>query len=72
MRYEFYGQAVRQSTMYVHMPAGRLVEFSVTAPEADFNKLYRPARTILGSWFEPSRDLPPELARKYEQESTPK
>ncbi len=72
VRYDFYGQTVRQSLMYVHMKPGRLIEFSMTAPDKEFEGLYRPARSVLSSWFEPSRDLPPELARQYEELDQPK
>ena len=66
VRYEFYGETLRHSVMYINMMPGRVVEFSVTAIDADFDKMYKQARAILASWFEPSRDLPPDLARKYE------
>ena len=66
VRYEFYGQTLRHSAMFINMMPGRVVEFSVTATDAEFDKMYKQARAILSSWFEPSRDLPPELARKYD------
>ena len=65
--YELFGQTFRRSTMYVNMRPGRVVEFTLTALDADYEKLYRPARAVLASFFEPSNDLPPELAKKYEQ-----
>ena len=37
-----------------------------TGPDADFDAIHKQARQFLSSWFEPSRDLPPELQRKYE------
>ena len=66
VRYEFYGQILRHSTMFINMMPGRVVEFSVTATDAEFDKMYKQARAVLSSWFEPSRDLPPDLARKYD------
>lgn len=64
-RYEYFGQPVRRSVMYVGMLPGRLVQLTVTAPDADFDKVHKQARQMLGSWFEPSRDLPPDLQSKY-------
>ena len=64
-RYEYFGQPVRRSVMYVSMIPGRVVQLTVTAPEADFGKVHKQARQLLGSWFEPSRDLPPDLQLKY-------
>ena len=64
-RYEYFGQPVRRSVLYVSMIPGRVVELTVTAPDADFDKVHKQARQLLGSWFEPSRDLPPDLQRKY-------
>ena len=66
VRYEFYGQILRHSVMFINMTPGRVVTLSVTATDAEFDKMYKQARAILSSWFEPSRDLPPDLARKYD------
>lgn len=67
VRYELHDQTFRRSTMYVDMRPGRIVEFSVTSLDGDYEKLYRPARGVLASFFEPSKDLPPDLAKKYEE-----
>ena len=64
-RYEYFGQPTKRSVLYVSMIPGRVVEMTVTAPEADFDKVHKQARQLLGSWFEPGRDLPPDLQRKY-------
>ena len=64
-RYEYFGQIVRRSVMYISMIPGRVVQFTVTAQDSDFDKVHKQARQLLGSWFEPSRDLPPDLQSKY-------
>ena len=64
-RYDYFGQVMCRSTMYVSMIPGRVIQLTVTAPDADFNKVHKQAKQLLGSWFEPSRDLPPDLQRKY-------
>ncbi len=64
-RYDYFGQPVRRSVLYVSMIPGRVVQLTVTAPDADFDKVHKQARQLLGSWFEPTRDLPPDLQRKF-------
>ena len=65
-RYEYFGQAMRRSVMYLGMLPDRLVQMTIIAQDADFDKLHKEARQLMASWFEPSRDLPPDLQRKYE------
>ena len=69
--YEYYGQALRRSVLYLNMLPGRVVKLTVIAPEADFDKVHKQARGIASSWFEPSRDLPPELQKKYDAPLVP-
>ena len=64
--YEFYGQQMRQSTLYVNMIPGRVVRVNVTALATDFDKVHEKMRKLMYGWFEPSRDLSPEEARQYE------
>ena len=65
-RYDFYGQKLRRSVLYVNMLPGRVVQMTVVAPDAVFDEVHNQARLILSNWFEPKRDLPPDLAREYE------
>lgn len=65
-RYEFYGQAMRRGILYVNMLPGRVVRVTVTAPDAVFDAVHEQMRLVMSGWFEPKRDLPPDLARKYE------
>jgi hypothetical protein len=71
LTYDYFGQAMRRSLMYLSMFPGRVVQFTVVAPDADFDKVHKAARQILSSWFEPSRDLPPDLQEKYEHAASP-
>ncbi len=64
--YEFYGQQMRRSMLYVNMIPGRVVQVSVTAVAADFENVHEKLRKLMFGWFEPNRDLPPEQARQYE------
>jgi hypothetical protein len=64
--YDYFGEAMRRSLMYLLMLPGRVVQLTVVAPAGDFDKVHKEARHILSSWFEPSRDLPPDLQNKYE------
>lgn len=64
--YELVGEKMRRSIMYVKMLPGRIVALTVVARDADFDRVHTEARHILSSWFEPSRDLPPDLQKKYE------
>ena len=66
LRYDYFGQTLRRSLMYLNMRPGRVVQLTVIAPEADFDKVHKQARQILSSWFEPSHDLPPDLQQKYD------
>ena len=66
-RYDFYGQAMRRCFLYVNMVPGRVVQVTVTAPEAAFDAVHEQMRLIMSGWFEPKRDLPPDIARKYEE-----
>lgn len=66
-RYEFYGQVMRRSLLYINMVPGRVVQVSVVAPDAVFDAVHEQMRLLLSGWFEPKRDLPPDLARKYEE-----
>ncbi len=65
-RYTYFGQPMRRSVMYLSMIPGRTVQLTVIAPEADYDKIEKQARQFMSSWFEPTRDLPPELLKKYE------
>ena len=65
-RYDFYGQKLHRSVLYINMLPGRVVQMTVVAPEAVFDEVHNQARLILSNWFEPKRDLPPDLAREYE------
>lgn len=64
-RYQYFGKPVRRSVMYVSMIPGRVVQLTVTASDADFDKLHKQAHQMLSSWFEPTRDLPPDLQQKF-------
>ena len=66
-RYDYFGQIMRRSVMYLSMLPGRVVQLTVIAPDADFDKVHKQARQIMGSWFEPTRDLPPDLLQKREE-----
>ena len=66
-RYEFYGQSMRRGILYVNMIPGRVIQVTITAPDAAFDAVHEQARLIMSGWFEPKRDLPPDLARKYEE-----
>ena len=65
-RYDFYGQKMRRSVLFINMLPGRVVQMSVIAPDDFFEEVHNQARMIISNWFEPKRDLPPELAREYE------
>ncbi len=62
--YEFYGQTIYHSSLYVNMLPGRVVRVSITAAKADYEKVHDAVRLLLFSWFEPSKDLPPDVQRK--------
>lgn len=68
-RYEYFGQVLRRNVMYLNMIKGRVLQMTIVAPDADFEKIYKEARRFLSSWFEPSRDLPPDVRAKYEARS---
>lgn len=65
-RYDFYGQKMHRSVVYINMLPGRVVQMTVTAPEPVFDAVHNQARMMMSGWFEPKRDLPPDLAREYE------
>lgn len=65
-RYDYFGAPVRRSVMYLSMIPGRVVQMTVIAPESSFAKVHKQACQLMGSWFEPSRDLPPDLRAKYD------
>lgn len=65
-QYEFFGQQMKRSTLYVNMIPGRVVQVSVTATVADFEAIHEQMRKLMFGWFEPKRDLTPEAARQYE------
>ena len=64
--YEFYGQQLRQSTLYINMIPGRVIQVDVTALATDFDNIHERMRKMMFGWFEPSRDLSPDEARQYE------
>ena len=51
LRYDYFGQTLRRSLMYLRMLPGRVVQLTVVAPEADFDKVHKQARQVLSSWF---------------------
>ena len=66
VNYELFGQKMRRSILHAQMMPGRTVELTVVAPDADFLRVHKEARHILSSWFEPTRDLPPDLLQKFD------
>ena len=65
--YDFYGQTVCQGMIFFNMRPGRVVLVTITAPKADYDKLHDAVRVLMFSWFEPSKDLSKETARKLEE-----
>ena len=66
-QYEFFGQDLQRSMLYINMFPGRVVQVSVTATVADFEKVHEQTRKLMVGWFEPKRDLSPDQARDYEE-----
>ena len=64
--YEFNGQAFRRCALYLDLGHERVVQLSVYAAEKDFDEIHAETVRLMSSWFEPSKDLPPDLARAYE------
>ena len=64
--YDFYGQSLCHSVMFMNMRPGRVVQVSITAPKANYEAVHDAVRVLMFSWFEPSKDLPKETARKLE------
>ena len=65
--YEFYGQTICHGTIFLNMRPGRVVQVTITAPKADYDKVHDAVRVLMFSWFEPSKDLSKETARKLEE-----
>ena len=65
--YDFFGQTICQSMMFINMRPGRVVRVTVSAPKADYEAVDNAARVLMFSWFEPSKDLSKETARKLEE-----
>ena len=65
--YDFYGQTICHGVIFLNMRPGRVVQVTITAPKADYNKLHDAVRLLMFSWFEPSKDLSKETARKLEE-----
>ena len=65
--YDFYGQQMRRSVLYINMIPGRVVRVNVTALASDFDQVHEKMRKLMFGWFEPKRDLPPQEARDYEE-----
>lgn len=66
LRYDFGGQKMRRSVLFINMLPGRVVQLTVTAPDKTFDDVHNQARVMLANWFEPKRDLPPDIAKEYE------
>ena len=64
--YEFYGQQLRRSILYINMIPGRVVQVEVTSTLPDFENVHEKTRKLMFGWFEPNRDLSPSEARDYE------
>ena len=65
--YEFYGQRMRSSVLYINMIPGRVVQASVTALVPHFEQVHEKMRKLMFGWFEPKRDLSPNDAKEYEE-----
>ena len=65
-RYELFGQPVRRSVCFINMLPERVVQWSVVAPDEAFDSVHEDARVLMFHWFEPRRELSPEMARQYE------
>lgn len=64
--YEFYGQLMRHSVLYINMIPGRVIQVSVTSIAPDFEGVHESVRKMMFGWFEPKRDLNPDAAKEYE------
>ena len=64
--YNFFGQQMRRSFLYINMIPGRVVAVQVTSTASDFDEVHEKARKLMFGWFEPNRDLTPDAAREYE------
>ena len=65
--YELFGQAMRRSVCYINMLPGRVVQWSVVAPDDAFDAVHEESRVLMFHWFEPKRELAPDMARQYEE-----
>ena len=65
--YNFFGQQMRRSFLYINMIPGRVVAVQVTAAVLDFDQVHEKVRKLMFGWFEPNRDLTPDAARDYEE-----
>ena len=65
--YEFFGQQMRRSTLYINMVPGRVVQVNVTSTTLDFDQVHEKMRKLMFGWFEPNRDLSPQEAKDYEE-----
>ena len=65
--YEFFGQSMRRSLLYVNMLPGRVIQVSVNSTATDFDKVHGKMRNMIYGWFEPNRSLSPAEAKEYEE-----
>ena len=64
--YHLSGQNFRRGMLFLDLGAGRVLQMTISATDKDFDDIHADAFSLMSSWFEPSKDLPPALARAYE------
>lgn len=65
--YEFYGQQMRRGVVFLNLPEKRVLQVTITTPQADFAAVQEQTRLLLYGWFEPTKMLSPTAMKRYQE-----
>lgn len=63
--YEFFGQKMHRALIFLNLPEKRVLQVTITAPEANFAAVHEQARSMLYGLFEPTKMLAPNALQRY-------
>ena len=63
--YDFFGQKMHRCLIFLNLPEKRVLQVTITTPEADFAAVHGQARSMLYGLFEPNKMLSPGALKRF-------
>ena len=63
--YEFFGQKMHRALIFLNLPEKRVLQVTITTPEANFAVVHEQTRSMLYGLFEPTKMLSSDALKRY-------